>query len=263
MKTYIINLERSKARREHIIGEAERCGLDYELVNAVDGSQLTDEELHRLCDEEQVRKHSDWLTPGMIGCALSHYNVYTKIVENDVDVALVLEDDACLPNNLPELLREISEEVQPNEVISLFYMSFDPCQLSKKGKVGLSNNYGLYYPVDVNQVISTAGYVITKQAAKTMENIVLPVRVSPDSWGHFYEHKGFDSFRCVYPVPLKLTAVQSDIHSQSWRGVITHFIERNKIPMLHKAVRSIRISNIESMTKIKLVNTVSPIEKTN
>lgn len=263
MKTYIINLERSKVRRKHIIGEAERCGLDYELVKAVDGSQLTDEELDRLCDMEQVRKHPNWLFPGAIGCALSHYDVYKKIIENDIDVALVLEDDVYLPDNLPDLLESIKKEIRPSEVISLYYMSFAPCQLSKKGKVSLANNYHLYYPVSVTQVISTAGYIITKKAARTLADIILPVRVTADSWGYLYEQKGFDSFRCVYPVPLKSTAMKSDIYVASLRASVSRFVENNQIPVINKLVRSIRKRNIENLTKIEFVDTISPVEKTN
>jgi len=261
MKTYIVNLERSEKRREHIVKEAERCGLDYELVKAVDGKNLTEEDFNRLCDMEEVRKSPNWLTPGMIGCSLSHYEIYKKIVKDDVDVALVLEDDVILPDNLPELLADVAREIQKNEVILLYFFSFKPCRLSEQDVVAISNDYKIYFPIDINQPITTAGYILTKEAAKKLAKIVLPIRVGPDSWGYFYENKGFESFRCIYPVPLQQTGAKSDIHSQSLRGKISKFIDDYKIPGIYHLIRSIRLKNIESRSKVELVDLPSPISK--
>jgi len=115
--------------------------------------------------------------------------------------------------------------------------------------------------MDVSQPISTGGYVITKDAAKTLAEIILPVRVGPDSWGDFYAQKGFQSFRCVYPVPLKFSGAKSDIHSQSWRGAITKFIDDNRIPILYGINRRIRSRNVHKLSKIEFVEEQSPVAK--
>lgn len=259
MKTYVINLERSVHRREHILGEVNRFGLDYELIKAVDGAKMTDEERERLCDMNEVRKYPEWLSPGMLGCSLSHYNVYRKIIEDNVDIALVLEDDVILPDSLPVLLDEITQQIAENEVISLYYFSLKPCVLSDRDVVPLSNGFTLRYPMDVNQPITTAGYVITNAAALTLADIILPVRVGPDSWGYFYENNGFESFRCVYPVPLVLTAAKSDIHNSTLRGTITKFIDDYKVPGFYSLVRALRKREISSRSKIELIDQPSPV----
>src|SRR4051812_48515341 len=146
MKTYIINLERSVQRREHILGEVKRYKLDYELTKAVEGAKLTEDDKERLCDMNEVRKYPDWLSPGMLGCSLSHYNVYKKIVDDNVDIALVLEDDVILPDSLPTLLADIKEQIATNEVISLYYFSLKPCILSDRDVVEISNGFTLRYP---------------------------------------------------------------------------------------------------------------------
>src|SRR3954471_10994699 len=130
MKTYIINLERSVQRREHILSEVDKIGLEYEIVKAVDGSQLSSHDFDQLCDMETVRKFPEWLSPGMIGASLSHRSVYSKIIENNDRAALVVEDDAVLPNSLAEILDGISSVIMPNEIILLYYSSFEPLQLS-------------------------------------------------------------------------------------------------------------------------------------
>ena len=259
MKTYIINLERSRKRREHALGEAQKHQLDFELFQAVDGFKLSDVEIEEYCDIDAIKRAPNWLTPGMLGCSLSHYRVYQKILDDGIDHAFVLEDDAILPPDINALLSDISEAIKSNEVISLYYMSFQPNPLSIQDVVDLTSGFSLHYPMDINKTISTAGYVITKEAAKSLLKILRPIRVSPDSWGYFYERNGFESFRCVYPMPIKITASQSDIHSHNLRGRITRFIDENNVPLLASIIRKKRNRNIEQLTRVELVDKKSEI----
>lgn len=187
MRTFIINLERSHVRRAHIIAEAERCGLNYELFPAVDGSKLTDEELGKFCDIEAIAKCPEWLTPGMIGCALSHYFVYDRIVEDDIDVAFVLEDDMVLPEDMIALLDQIKERIIDGEIVTLHYFGLEGCSLSSQDVEELGGGRSLYFPMNPAEPITTGGYVITNLAAQSMLEVIRPVRAAPDSWGFFYE----------------------------------------------------------------------------
>ncbi len=44
MKAYVINLERSTERRQHMRRQLERLGLEHEFVAAVNGARLTADE---------------------------------------------------------------------------------------------------------------------------------------------------------------------------------------------------------------------------
>ncbi len=262
MKTYIINLERSVKRRKHILAEAAKHKLEFELFPAVDGSALSRKEVEEMCHLNAIKKAPKWLTPGMLGCSLSHYKVYKKIIEDGINAAFVLEDDAILPHNSAELLADISANLETNEIVSLYYMSFGKCQLSKMDVTNLPQGFSLRFPIDISRILSTAGYVITRDAVKSLLDILLPIRVSPDSWGYFYENAGFKSFRCVYPMPIRITAVQSDIHSRTLRGAVTRFFDENQIPLLGKLVREMRQKSISELTKIELVDSPSTIAGT-
>src|SRR5438034_304873 len=110
---YVINLPASvdetlhRRRRAHISSELGRIGLPYRFVDSVDGFRLTVEERAALVDEEHVARHP-WLTPGILGAALSHVAAYRAILEDGPPVALVLEDDAVLPSDLAPLLDELA-----------------------------------------------------------------------------------------------------------------------------------------------------------
>lgn len=51
IRTYVINLPQAQERRESILKETGRIAcLDVEMVNAVYGKELTEEEIDRLFD---------------------------------------------------------------------------------------------------------------------------------------------------------------------------------------------------------------------
>ena len=260
MKIYIINLERSEKRRQHIIAEAKKHNLEYELFSAVDGLYVSDSEKKELCDLDAIANKPDLLSPGMIGCALSHYKLYRKIIEDGVEVALILEDDVILADGFSKLLTSIEKRISGNEIIALHYVSIAPSMLSNYDRTELPDNYSLRYPVDIRQLNSTAAFLITRQAAMTLSEAVLPIRAAPDSWGYFYECGGFDSFRCVYPSPIRISPAQSDIHSfKNARGRIVRSIENWNIPGLVQMIKYFRTCNILRISQAALVDKRSPL----
>lgn len=263
MKTYIINLESSKKRREHILREVKKHNLDYEFINAVNGKNLTKSEKDRLCDQDAVRNNPDWLTPGAIGAALSHHKVYQKIVSDNVEAALVVEDDLILPNNLNSILQNIKADLHKNEVILIFYQSFNPLKLSLQGKSELADNYKLMYPLSLNGVAGAVCYIITKEAAKSLVDYILPIRLAADSWLEFQREKKIDGVRCLYPMSIELTNMKSTISStsQSWfRRIVTEGIDKYKIPPFYNILKNYRANSIKSRSVIELVEEKSTLE---
>lgn len=45
MKTYVINLKRSPHRLQFMAAQLDKLQLDFEVVEAVDGQQISDEQL--------------------------------------------------------------------------------------------------------------------------------------------------------------------------------------------------------------------------
>ena len=72
--------------------------VEFERFDAVDDKLLSSEELSRIC------ARSD-LPVGQIGCCLSHFGVYERIVARGISVACVLEDDGRLLPTAVRILR--------------------------------------------------------------------------------------------------------------------------------------------------------------
>ncbi|PPS58612.1 hypothetical protein CRX72_19935 [Pantoea sp. BRM17] len=66
--------------------QLDALNLDYEFVEAVDGTLMTADE--RAAASAPINYA---FLPGEIGCALSHQKIYQKIVDSNIEAAMILE----------------------------------------------------------------------------------------------------------------------------------------------------------------------------
>lgn len=102
----IINLERRPDRKESMIKEFEKQGIKLEeehFFKAVDGKELKlTEELYELFKGNNFNYR-----PGVIGVALSHLNLWKRLInDNTTDFYIIMEDDIQLSNNFTKRLNE-------------------------------------------------------------------------------------------------------------------------------------------------------------
>ena len=116
---FYINLDKRHDRNLQLKNQLNNLKLDAQRISAIDGSKLT------LLEREFVNEHNFLLTmkrpirDGEIGCAASHRSIWQQIVDNDLNYALVLEDDAVIDKKILTLLNH-----------SQFYQQFDLINLS-------------------------------------------------------------------------------------------------------------------------------------
>ncbi|HEY1075855.1 MAG TPA: glycosyltransferase family 25 protein [Fontimonas sp.] len=99
---YLINLDRCADRLAQMDARLRELGMAYQRVAGVDGLRLSDAEF-----AQHTRRNAFYkaLSRGEVGCYLSHVEVLRRFLADGGDCALVLEDDAILPDELPALLR--------------------------------------------------------------------------------------------------------------------------------------------------------------
>lgn len=101
LRIFVISLARAAERRASVSAHLEALGLEYELVDGVDGQALPPEAHARL-----LAPGVTFPSPGVVGCYMSHMTVYHRLLESGADAALVLEDDAALNPAIVPLLRD-------------------------------------------------------------------------------------------------------------------------------------------------------------
>jgi glycosyl transferase family 25 len=93
------------------------------------------------------------LNDGQKGCAQSHINIWRHIVENKIEYALILEDDACFDKKWKEKLDEFCRQNTDKEWHMIFLNASEPID-PKDTWVKASEQY------------LTAGYVISLASAE-------------------------------------------------------------------------------------------------
>lgn len=189
-KTYVINLEHDTIRRSYM--DDLLLNLDFPkhiFVPAVYGKMLEQEELSNVFDEKMAyNRYGRYLNRGEIGCTLSHYKCYERIVEED-DYALILEDDISIINDI-EIIYQLETYLKTETPIVLF----------------LSGDYWFYKHKKINEcykiasvydAVGTYAYFINKAAAKLILEKNKIVSCAADNWS-LYRQQGV-KLRAIYP----------------------------------------------------------------
>jgi glycosyl transferase family 25 len=252
---YVINLASSSDRRAHITAELRKTGLDYEIFTAVDGRDL-DLSDSGIIDPSFTAGVA--LAAGTIGCALSHIGIYKKIIEDELDKALVLEDDITPPADLANLVKAVGEQMTGAEVALLSVDCPEPCQISPEGAIPLPGSRLLALPIDISKPRSSGAYVITQEACERMVKAAFPVRVRADAWWYFYREGILDRVRCVAPLPVfKTPGLASTIGSYALGGGVRARLAapllRRKIPVLHQVLSYRRQRILRRWARVELV----------
>lgn len=230
MQAYVINLARSSARRAHIIAELGKTRVNYQIVNGVEGRDL-DLGDSRIIDPVFADTMVDH--PGVVGCALSHLQVYRQILDHGVEIACVLEDDVLLPTDLGILTDEITRHMEGADVVLLNFQSFAPCRISNVGAVQLPSSRLLVQIADEDQALSAGCYLITSEACARMVEAALPVRTPADSWAFFRREGAIDRLRCVVPMPV--------VQSPALRTTMSYYPRGSRYARVREAVASSRL----------------------
>lgn len=104
MKILVINLDRSADRLERMRQIFASTGLEFERLPAVDGRLLPQEE--QSVFQGQRNGQPVMLTPGEIGCYLSHVTAWKRLLDGPEDHIAVVEDDVHFSPMAGNILKE-------------------------------------------------------------------------------------------------------------------------------------------------------------
>ncbi len=174
---FIVNLERSTYRRKFILNYLAKLGIQGEVITAVEGSKLDLDKLKEdgvYSEQAATEAFSRQLSMPEIGCSLSHINIYKRMVSNNVEQALIIEDDVMFDEGVSNTFKNILKNIPDDwEIIQFYYHN---C----KDYEELSENIARFNSKKCLPN-GSLGYVIKKSAAVKMLGNVFPVRYPADS----------------------------------------------------------------------------------
>ena len=100
VKIFLINLNRRPDRLQYVQHQMERLNLDFTRISAVDGQFLSMETQSLINIEQFIIETKKKPVLGELGCALSHRKVWEKIIDENIEYALILEDDVKIKAEL-------------------------------------------------------------------------------------------------------------------------------------------------------------------
>lgn len=181
IRTYLINLKESTARKDKVLKDISRYSLlDVEVVEAVNGKKLTEEEKDLLFDRKRFKRiYSREPLDGEIGCTLSHRECYRRLFASDNEYALILEDDVRFvhPDDVESVL-EKAVGMLPSGKSGMILLNRCFCFYSKT--LSVCGNFSFHR---VWTATGTCAYLINRYAAKKLLSVNKPFIVA-DGFGY-------------------------------------------------------------------------------
>lgn len=201
MKIFIVNLKKSVERRLKMEAQLNALGLSAEFIDAVDGRLMSEDEKRSVTADVNYA-----FLPGEIGCALSHQKIYKKMIDENIDNALILEDDVVLNEEFKNVMEQITvPDVRPSVILLSRSNKFFKKPLKK-----LTRKHSLHKTLHATTAHS---YIINKSAANSLLNGLSPVWIVADKWGLFEDMSLVDVYSVVpHPVLLSAEAKNSTIN---------------------------------------------------
>jgi len=150
MRAYLINLDRATERLATFSQQAERIGLAFERIPAVDASTIVDV--------------PPGMSPPAVACFASHRVAWQKLVDGDGDWCAVFEDDVHLSPEVVGLLTDERWIPRYAALIKLETFSY-PIKVRRKG-IAAGARRQLHELLTYH--CGTGGYVIGRDCARKL-----------------------------------------------------------------------------------------------
>jgi GR25 family glycosyltransferase involved in LPS biosynthesis len=158
----LINLKRRLDRKNNMMEKLQNVSIntnEYEIIEAVDGKELKPTMYIKKLFEGNNFNYKR----GVIGCALSHINLWERLINDDKnDYYVILEDDITFVDNFKEKLERSIELFLENKIE---YALIGAHQITNenlnKDNIQIVNNNDYFWSC-------TYGYIISKTGSKKL-----------------------------------------------------------------------------------------------
>ena len=122
LQTYVINLDGSNDRLNSATAHLNAAGIEFERHSAFDGRNMDPLECADYDEERAISWFGRKLNGGEIGCYLSQIEVAKRIVDDNADFGLILEDDLTVQGDARGVLDQVIDFLTPSDAPPPAYM---------------------------------------------------------------------------------------------------------------------------------------------
>ncbi|WP_255561557.1 glycosyltransferase family 25 protein [Pseudohoeflea coraliihabitans] len=208
LNCYLINLDRAPARLAFMDAQLQSLGLPYQRVSAVDKNSIGptvegyDAAAYR-------RLHGRRFHAGEIACYLSHVACLRAFLASEAAHALILEDDARLPEDLPQLLTAALGAADEWDLLRLSTVNsgirapYRPLVGRYQMAIALTREKG------------AGAYLVNRRCAQTLLAREMPIRLA---WDIAFDLEFRHGLRGAFIVPIPVdqcTGMETQIQHQT------------------------------------------------
>lgn len=173
---FVINLMRRPSKLRRVLGQLQEFGISATIVDGIDGDAFTSQKevadlgastLPNYCGHKNTLPH---LTTGQLGCFMSHFAIWHYMVEQNIQSALILEDDFDLQPDFARRLGENLEEAR-YEDWNLMYLGRSPTETDIRRATP--------HLVEPGYTLWTVAYIFRLDAAKALVEQGVERRLAP------------------------------------------------------------------------------------
>lgn len=179
LKNYVISLANANKRRQHILTEFGRQGIDFEFFDAV-----TPETNHAIANLLNIDLKKAHLSQGEISCLLSHLFIWKKALDNQFDYVAVFEDDIYLGEDTNLILNN-TDWIYPDWHIIKLETFYERTIINNP----ITHIHNRFFHRLNHAHYGAAGYILSSQAIKDLfefinsQEIIYPIdKILFDSW---------------------------------------------------------------------------------
>jgi GR25 family glycosyltransferase involved in LPS biosynthesis len=244
-KIFVINLDKDFHRLNNVYKQFKENDIkNYERFPGIYGNDLSNNEINNITTD--IGKCI--ASKNMIGCAISHIKLWEKIVNNNIETSLILEDDFIFKD---DFLNKF------NKVIENAPIKYDIIYLTSN--IIHNKNLKLYDIDDIfyKQIFlaQTLGYVITLNGAKRLLKDINKVSYHIDVELCFKSLiYNYNIISVKEPLIYQTFETSNNINDRHYPLILNNFINKNDINYLYKTIIfSIKSLNINISINVIIV----------
>ena len=215
---YVNSLARATDRRAAIKARLDAAGVNYEIVDAIDGKTQLGDYADQVRHEIAYIQYGRKLRPGRCGNYFSHYQLWKKIAEMDVPAALIFEDDAVWNDDFFGVIDELINCKWEWDLVNLADRVLAGRTYTHKVKrkvCDLGKDYSLVQFKRTRHY--SMAYLVTPAGAKKLIEHMIPMRIGIDKyWNEVWLHKTLHYN--VHPPVAFHSEVESTLDDGSSKG---------------------------------------------
>ena len=180
---YVISLKAFESRRRAMTRRMADIGLEFSFIDAVRGADIPDAQRKTLVSRQRRRHLGAPFSDGALGCLMSHRAAWERMRDENVDAALILEDDAEMAPTMLDVLPRIAALKGRFDLINLHHTSgrplVDVARLSPTHALSITRYAS----------IGAIGYVVSREAAARLLTMSIPAIFEVDVlMNRWWEH---------------------------------------------------------------------------